>query len=414
MPPLPGWARRAAQLAVVLLPLFVLHARALAEVSVVVADLAFLWQMAATRNWRWLIAWDSWPGLAFWAWELLCSLPGHAAGGMPAFVQALVAIRWFLLIPALSRVVLAEAPVRAWLTRMIAFAVLYIGANVWLQQLTGVDMWGLHRWGDGSLTGPFREPRASAPLVRMMFPVLLPALARSRWLVGAAWLLLAVVTMVLIGQRMPVLLLLLGLATTALLLPRLRILALAFLVLVPIAVGATVVVSPPAYHRLVTKFTHQMEDFPDSPYGALYLRSLAMAENRPWLGWGFDGFRHACPDAQNFRAFPDFGQHLRDGGGAGICNIHPHNIYLEALTNAGIPGLALFALTVLAWLVATARNLTRDGRRPDPLQAGVFVAILVHFWPIASSSSAFDVHTSGIGFMMAGFGVALARAARSG
>lgn len=393
-----------------LLPLFVLHARALAEVAVAIADLAFLWQMAATRNWRWLIAWDAWPGLAFWAWEVVCSLPAHAAGGMPAFVQALVAFRWFLLIPALSRVVLAEAPVRAWLTGMIAFAVLYIGANAWLQQLTGVDMWGLRRWADGSLTGPFREPRASAPLVRMLFPVLLPAVVRVRWLWGAGLLLLAVVTMVLIGQRMPVLLLLLGLAATALLLPRLRKLALAFLVLVPILVLGTFAVSPPAYHRLVTKFSHQMEDFPDSPYGALYLRSLAMAENHPWLGWGFDGFRHACPDKQNFRAFPDFGQRQPDGGGAGICNIHPHNIYLEALTNAGIPGLVFFALAALAWLAITARGIARKGVT-DPLCAGVFVAILVHFWPIASSSSAFDVHTSGIGFLMAGFGVALARAA---
>ncbi len=407
MPPLPRRALRAAQIAAALLPLLLLHARALTEVAVAIIDLAFLWQLAATRSWRWLLAPEALPGLLFWGWQLLCSLPGHAAGGMPAFVQALASLRWFLLVPALGRVVLAETAARAWITRMLALAVLYLGANVWLQQLTGFDMWGFRRWSDGSLTGPFYEPRASAPLVRMLFVVLLPVLARVRLLAAAALLLLTVVTMVLIGQRMPLLLLLLGLAATALLLRRLRPLALAALVLVPPLVLATVVFSPQAHHRLVTLFSQTMEHFPDSPYGSLYLRSLAMAQNHPLLGWGFDGFRHACAEPANFRAFPALGQHLAAGGGAAICNIHPHNIYLEALTNAGLPGLVLFAAAALAWLLVAGRGLLRQ---PDALRAGVFVACLVHLWPIASSSSAFDLYSSGIFFMMAGIATALARA----
>ena len=407
MPPLPRPVLRAAQVAVALLPILLLHARALAEVSIAIADIAFLWQMAATRSWRWLRAPEALPGLLFWAWQLLCSLPAHAAGGMPAFLQALASLSWFLLVPALGRVVLAEEAARAWLTRMISLAVLYIGANVWLQQFAGFDIWGFRRWGDGSLTGPFYEPRASAPLVRMMFPVLLPAVTRARPWVAAALLLLAVVTMVLIGQRMPVLLLLLGLAATALFVRRLRPLALGFLVLVPVLVLATVVISPPAHHRLVTLFAQTMEHFPDSPYGSLYLRSLAMAQNHPLLGWGFDGLRHACRFPQNFRSFPELGQTLRDGGGAAICNIHPHNIYLEALTNAGLPGFVLYAAMALTWFVILGRGLFAT---PDALRAGVFVAVLVHFWPIASSSSAFDLYSSGIAFMMAGLGVALARA----
>ncbi len=411
MTPLPRPLLRAAQAGVVLLPFFLLHARAFAEIAIAIADIAFLWQMAATRSWRWLAAPEALPGLVYWAWQLLCSLPDHAAGGMPAFVQALASLRWFLLVPALGRVVLADEAARAWLARMLTAAVLYIGANVWLQQLAGVDMWGIRRWADGSLTGPFYEPRASAPLVRMLFPALLPPVLRAPALGAAALLLLAIATMVLIGQRMPVLLLLLGLAVTALLVRRLRKLALAALVLVPVLVVATVVFSPPAHHRLVTLFTKTMEDFPDSPYGALYLRSLAMAQNHPLLGWGFDGFRHACPDPRNFRAFPEFGQHLPAGGRAEICNIHPHNIYLEALTNAGLPGLLCFAAAAIAWLWVLGRGL---GREPDALRAGVFVACVVHLWPIASSSSVFDLYTSGIFYMMAGFGAALALAQPNG
>ena len=53
----------------------------------------------------------------------------------------------------------------------------------------------------------------------------------------------------------------------------------------------------------------------------------------------------------------------------------------------------------LAWLLVAGRGLFR---RQDALRAGVFVACLVHLWPIASSSSAFDLYTSGIFFMTAG------------
>jgi hypothetical protein len=137
-----------------------------------------------------------------------------------------------------------------------------------------------------------------------------------------------------------------------------------------------------------------------------------MAQAHPLLGWGFDGFRHACPDPANFRAFPAFGQHLAEGGGAAVCNItaRPQCKGLEAL--AMKPSCILFAAAALAWLIVLGRGIGGGAR--ETLRAGVFVACLVQFWPIASSGSAFDLYTAGIGFTMAGWGVALARASDEG
>ncbi len=99
----------------------------------------------------------------------------------------------------------------------------------------------------------------------------------------------AVLVMVLIGQRMPLMLTGLGLVAAALLLPRLRLLVFAAGVAGLVLVAASPIVSPPTYHRLVQKFSHQMEDLPASRSGQLYARAWHIAEARPLVGRGFDG-----------------------------------------------------------------------------------------------------------------------------
>ncbi len=95
---------------------------------------------------------------------------------------------------------------RVWLARLAALAALYIAAQTVLQLATGRNLQGYGRWGDGELTGPFEHPRAGAPLTRLLFPAVLPAMARlGRWY-GLLLLVASVLVVVLIGQRMPLLL----------------------------------------------------------------------------------------------------------------------------------------------------------------------------------------------------------------
>ena len=118
---------------------------------------------------------------------------------------------------------------------------------------------------------------------------------------GAYALLLAgAFVMVLIGQRMPLMLTGLGLFVAALLLRPLRPLSWRPGLRAWLWSRATVVVSPPTYHRLVLKFSEQMDHFPTSQYGQLYARALEIGEQHPLTGRGFDGFRTGCTDAALF------------------------------------------------------------------------------------------------------------------
>ena len=386
------------------LPLFLMHGRGIAEVLLVVLGLLFLSRNVMLSDWGWLRTPWVRVGLAWWGWLVVCSVP---AGPGPLF-QAAGLLRFLLLVAAFEHWTLRDSEARAWLARLLRWSALYLALQSLLQFATGRNLHGYPRGADGELTGPYENPRAGPPLSRLLFPALLPVV--SRWtgmpglrpLGGALLGIAGVAIMVLIGQRIPLLLTFLGLFVTALLLPRLRSTVLFSLVAAGMLLGATRVASPPTFNRLVTKFSVQMQNFPESHYGQIAARAVAIARNNPILGTGFDGFRRECANPEHFQ-----GWRGGDGGAAAICVQHPHNHYLQALIESGIPGLVLFSALVLAWLHGVGRGLWRD---PDPLRVGLFVAVLLHEWPIASASAFSSMPLSGWFFVLLGLGLAETRA----
>jgi O-antigen ligase len=406
---------RAALIAVLLTPLLLLHAHGFAEAAIAVTDACFLARSTIARDRTWLRA--SWlrVGLVWWGWLVLCSLPvpslGLGEGGAGSLAQALAALRFLVFAAALEHEVLSQATARRWMFRVIAAAAAYIAFQTLIQFAFGSNVYGEPPGRDGELTGPFGKPRAGPPLSRILFPALIPPaaalLARTGIAakLGAYALLLAgVCVMVLIGQRMPLLLTGLGLFVAALLLRQLRPLVVVTGLAGAALIAATVVVSPPTYHRLVLKFSDQMDHFATSQYGQLYARALEIGEQHPITGRGFDGFRSGCTLPRYFRASFDGSQ--PDGGGAGICAQHPHNFYVQALDEGGFPGLILFAALAVAWLVPLARGLWSD---PQPLRVGLFASILIQLWPFASTSAFTSMPMGGWFFLLLGWGLAEAR-----
>jgi O-antigen ligase len=383
-----------ALIATLLCPLFLLHGRVIAEALISVVAVCFLLRSAIDRDWAWLRARWVLAAAAWWAWLVACSVQGGLG-------QALAAVRFLLFVAALEHWVLRVAWRRVWLARLTALAALYIALQTVLQLVTGRNLQGYPRSGDGELTGPFEHPRAGAPLSRLLFPAVLSV--GARW-GGIAAMLGGVAVMVLIGQRMPLLLTGLGLVVTALLLPRSRPLVLVAALAALLLVTASAIVEPPTFYRLVTKFSGQMEHFPDSPYGQIAARAAAMVAQHPLFGLGFDGFRRACADPAYF-----VGWHGGDGGGAGMCVQHPHNHYLQAAVESGWIGLVLFCAMALAWLARLGRGLLQPGGAP-PLRVGLFVAALIQLWPLASASALTSMPLSGWFFLLLGLGLAEAKA----
>src|SRR5579875_2465516 len=131
----------------------------------------------------------------------------------------------------------------------------------------------------GSNTSPAET--SSARRVRLLFPAMLPPvitlLNRPRLparMAGAALAAFGLVTVILIGQRMPALLAGLGLLVGAWLLPQWRKPALLAVLAAVLVLVATPIISPPTAAKLLARFGEQMAHFATSAYGQLYIRAL--------------------------------------------------------------------------------------------------------------------------------------------
>jgi hypothetical protein len=406
---------RTALFSVMLLPLLLMHAHGIAEVAIAIADLCFLLRCGLVGDWSWLRTRWLWVAGAWWGWLVICSLPipgiHLGEGGVRSLVQALITVRFLVLVATMEFMVLRTRAARGWLYGLIAASVAWIALNSLIQFAFGRNLIGWPRGGEGELTGPFGAPRAGPPMAQIILPVVLPPvfalLARPgmRVMAGAYALLAAsVVMMVMIGQRMPLVLTVFALAIVACLVRRLRPAVLATAIVTALLLAASPVVAPAAYYRLVEKFSSQLEHFGVSPYGQLYARAWEVGRQNPISGMGFDGFGTGCPRPEYFR--PTFDGSQPEGGGAKICWVHPHNHYLQALDDGGFVGLGLFAAMGIAWLVPLARGLGRD---PDPLQAALFAVICAQVWPIQSTSAFTSMPMGGWFFLLLGWGMAEAR-----
>ena len=398
------------------LPVALLHARAVAEILIAGIDLAFLAHAWAMRDLAFLGRRFVWTSAAWWLWLVLCSALG--SGGL---LFGVLAIRLPVLAVALGEWLLPAqdgARLQRGLWLALAGAAAWIAIESWQQYLTGTNVFGQARWGDGALTGPFNKPRAGPAMILLFFPVLVPAV--SALLAGNIWRRLsaltlagfAVLTMVLIGQRMPFVLMGLGLVLTGLLLPRLRLAVAVAAVLGAVLLAALPVLSPATQGKLVLQFSGQMRHFAASDYGLIFVRAITLAKLHPWLGLGFDGFKRGCSDFWAMHGIDWLGiPTVQFNGGLRACNLHPHNYYLEALDNAGLPGLLLFAAMVCAALLRLGQNLSWP---PQGLRVGLFVGALVALWPAASTSAFTSMPNGGWLFLLLGFGFAVRRQNQGG
>jgi O-antigen ligase len=401
--------------AVLLTPLLLLHAHGIAEGAIAIAGLCFLARSAITRDWAWVRTPWLLIGWTWWAWLIVCSLSVPAfhlgEGGTRSLIQAVLLVRFLVLVAAMERAILRAPETRRWLYWVVAASAAYIALHAVFQFITGYNFYGEPRGGDGELTGPFGKPRAGPPFARILFPAIIPWAAANLTRPGMRPVIQAVLILIggvavslLIGQRMPFLLTCLGLVVIGLLLPRLRWRVLAAGIALAVLLVASPVVAPNAHYRLVAKFSDQMAHFSVTQYGELYARAVEIAVQNPITGLGAEGFRTGCFNPRYFR--PSFDGSEADGGGAKICWNHPHNYYLEALDNGGFPGLVLFSALGLAWLAALGRGLWRQ---PDPLRVALFAAAVIQLWPIASSTGFTSMPVGGWSFLLLGWGLAEAR-----
>lgn len=402
---------RTALVATLLTPLLLMHAHGVAEASFTIVGLCFLARSYVTRDWAWVRT--PWVALAlvWWAWLVICSLPVPALGlgeaGLRGLGQGLMALRFPMFSAALAFGVLNDADSRAWMFGTIGASVVYVSVHLVFQFISGVNLYGVPKAWDTLLTGPFGTARAAPLMARILPPVLIPFAARylDRRILPYVILMGGLGVVAIIGQRIPVLLTVGTLIVAAVLIRRMRPIALAALVAMALLIPSFAVISPNTYLHMVVRSQVMLQGFAVGYYGEMYNRAFEVGRQNPLTGTGFDGFRLACPDPRYFR--PSFDGTVADGGGKDICWFHPHNFWFQALVDGGVPGVLLFGAFGLACLITLGRGLWRE---PDPMRVGLFAVMLAQLFPIQSTPSFWSMPMGGWFYLLLGWAMAETRA----
>ncbi|WP_188579575.1 O-antigen ligase family protein [Tistrella bauzanensis] len=409
--------RLAARILVVLMPVLLVVGRAPADIALSLVVLLFLVAMAIARDAApfrtpWMKV-----ALVFWVW-LLASAPFALADIGSAFGVSASFIRFPLFAAALSYWLIDDV---TWRQRLLLCLGVVLGASA---------VWAVIEWidialliNDGRpvirLTGPFEDNKVGIFILKLMFPVLGflawrallpadrladgPARASTRGtglVLGYAALLL--VAILLSGERMALLMALAGMLIMGLLVRArlLRRLTLALLAAAVVLGGLTAVLAPRLYDRQIASTVETVSAIGDSIHGRYWQSGLDVGALAPWTGVGGKNFRLLCPEikAAEIAAFED-PQEIQ------FCATHPHNIYIEAYTEHGIPGLILFCMMIIA-LILALRGAGRDDR-----VTGAAIGVLLTLWPLATHGSFYNNWNGAVFWLATGLMLALRNAA---
>lgn len=399
-----------------LIPVFVIVSRSVTEGVIAGLAAGFLLHLVATRDVSALRAPWFLVAMGYWAWIILTTILAGAVRD-----QMLMALAWGrfpLAMLAIATWALASARAGRAGLWVLGGAVGFVALEVWLQFVFGH---GLTRAGNdlvGYLSGPFLRPRAGGYLSVALWPVLLPAMAA---LLGWKWqgrlgafllAALALGAVILAGQRSPMLMTGAALVLAALVLRPLRAPILFAIVAAAALLAAASLFAPVTFQRYFVHLPELLAGFPETHYGQIAARALAIHDAHPWLGLGADAFRLACYDPAYHIGWGGVG----DGGGAGMCVTHAHHFYLEALVDGGLPGLILFTAFCVLLLLAMGRGLWRGagvhpGGGPDPIRVGLVLAAGISLWPIATAGAFAGIDQAALRCLVIGLGLAAARRA---
>jgi O-antigen ligase len=75
-----------------------------------------------------------------------------------------------------------------------------------------------------------------------------------------------------------------------------------------------------------------------------------------------------------------------------FCSTHPHNFYLEILTETGLVGFVIFAITFMFFINFIRNEIKKmklNFKKYSSIAYGNLLIILVFFWPLKTSGSFF-------------------------
>jgi O-antigen ligase len=156
----------------------------------------------------------------------------------------------------------------------------------------------------------------------------------------------------------------------------------------------------PSFNSRVKDFNNILANFYDSSYGRLWESGYLLFDKNKIFGVGLKNYRVDCDNQLDPRpeSIPQF------------CSSHPHNFFLEILSETGLIGFSIFFIFffyLIFYLKNRIRYLKNDlnFKKYSFLLYGNILILLIYVWPLKTSGSFFTTWNGS--FFWLNLGIAL-------
>ena len=378
-----------------LLPLLLIFSRSLADITIVLVGILFLYHSYKNIGWEWVK--EKWFYFAL-IFSIYCLTVNSAMSIEPTetLAYSLFFIRWPIFAMALSYWILNDIKSLKKFFVSITIVLIFIIFDTWWQFLFDYDIFGFEKYSEDRLTGPFKNnPHVGAWIAKLvllppMFLILYKKLKLQHYKNHLTYIFFIVSSILFLsvfitGERMALLLILANIFIICIGIILDKIISLKKMVLLLLISFFGILIFaysfPDTTHRAYFSTVEKIFNWRTSDYGLVWQSAYDVWMQSPVFGVGLHKYREACENLGTYG--PSYLQAI----GPGVC-FHPHNITLQLLSETGLIGFMLFYLMVSVLAFTSLKTYYREKMWLS--FALVFNIIFTCFLPIASSTSFFS------------------------
>lgn len=139
----------------------------------------------------------------------------------------------------------------------------------------------------------------------------------------------------------------------------------------------------PSVDKRFKSFSHDLIRLHNSNHGKIFMGAINVWHNHKIFGTGLKNYRIECPKINDKNNY--------------LCSTHPHNLYIEILTETGVIGMFFAIFLIINLLIKSLSLIYKEKIKKNiSFYLGSFVYVFVFLIPFKSHGSIFSTFNSAI------------------